>query len=625
MLVVITSVLAISCCVLAVFVGEGKTPECEESLYRCEGDLVRCQKIVVDQDARITALYQDIVQLNNTIDEGEKVIADLRQQLEKTGNDTKAKGIIADYEKKKYLFMRYLAHVLLLPGFRKRRLAEDRATECQKRVDKLEEEISKLLELLHEREDQVGSLKIAAELDQVRIVKLLDEIDYKSNIIIGITISVILIAILLTNKFMNMRKEIKRLKRNTCEMPLINIDLPRAYVPEARMSGSELLPASVPQGQLTIAKIQNSMLLPIGQAFWIEDYLMTAGHVVSNLDPETSIILMNEEKGERIEMKVEEFEIPSQSLDIAVLKLGKNANQRMQPLKTKKMLPLKTISSRGVASISASGKGSFAPYEIDRAGDIRYSGSTEAGFSGAPYTLNGKVLGIHLGSISAMAGQIGYEINGILRILKRLNLTYKPESTSDIAMQEVWDYIDRVGNDQVEYKVVNQDFFQIAFEDRFGRRGYVELPYEEFDQEFTRKMKRKERLGYEEESIKPESQIVPQKTPTYEDLPSPSSVFPIGFALKTQLEKQQPLEAKPLSEELDAEESGKTETASDAQRRKVINQNKQILLTLDKVMKSLAGLESTHAQSREASPSTSKSSKTQSQKSPSRPQRRGRQ
>lgn len=183
------------------------------------------------------------------------------------------------------------------------------------------------------------------------------------------------------------------------------------WVPEKMVPGNHFqLNAKAPKFQAELyGSTDDRKYFPIGQCFWVENYLLTAGHVVFDY---SSIKIVNGDN---------EYIVPS---DHWVLKEGDLAMLPVQPGFTSKLqLSKGKLTRKGatnqcglMAHAVAFGQrssGFVDPHE--QFGYVTYAGSTVKGFSGAPYYLNNTIFGMHLGGNHV---NLGYDAAYIRSLLK---------------------------------------------------------------------------------------------------------------------------------------------------------------------------------------------------------------
>nr|QQP18698.1 hypothetical protein STSLV2_gp1 [Soybean thrips sobemo-like virus 2] len=201
---------------------------------------------------------------------------------------------------------------------------------------------------------------------------------------------------------------------------------------EAYVTGSEYKSVTaLPSTQFTILAITDNGRLPVpmGSGFWLEDWLVTAKHVVNQITQDDMLLttasnyaVVNKSDWISIAGQVDLCAIRYDPLKFQKLGLSKSVMHKLRNLNA---LP---------ATVAALGKQSFGVLKTETSslGNLSelvlYQGSTAPGFSGSPYLVNGKAVAMHLGS-EAMG--IGYDVNYLVAVLRRTKGLegYRPESS----------------------------------------------------------------------------------------------------------------------------------------------------------------------------------------------------
>lgn len=195
------------------------------------------------------------------------------------------------------------------------------------------------------------------------------------------------------------------------------------YEPERMQPGSGFqLKAQMPSFQCEVYGVVGSKTYPLGQAFLVKEGLMTAYHVLYDVD---SVVL---KKGEaEIQVEKEDFELKDS--DLAILNFPQQYAQKLGMTQAK--LHSFALTEKGglTAQIVAFGQRSFGFLNsYDQFGYAKYSGSTIKGFSGAPYYLNKTVYGMHLGG---NIDNLGYDSSFIVSILRPSKTIVRSQEGSD--------------------------------------------------------------------------------------------------------------------------------------------------------------------------------------------------
>lgn len=195
-----------------------------------------------------------------------------------------------------------------------------------------------------------------------------------------------------------MRARRHRLRRGYEEI-LEMVDL-AAMTPEKMAVGSTFVSGTNPKFQCEVyVAVDGGNFTYAGQAFRVGDNLWTAWHVVSEAD---EIKLVNPKIEKSLTLTRKDFNHVDG--DVAIAKLGNSMS--LLGLKSGKLAGA-TIDKGAAAfvEITAGNKRSFGLLTPHKAfGFAIYSGSTVAGFSGAPYVVNNTICGMHLGHQSVNLG-----------------------------------------------------------------------------------------------------------------------------------------------------------------------------------------------------------------------------
>nr|QJI53806.1 MAG: hypothetical protein 1 [Solemoviridae sp.] len=183
------------------------------------------------------------------------------------------------------------------------------------------------------------------------------------------------------------------------------------YAPERMIPGSSFeLKAQMPDFQVEVhGSIDSVNYHPLGQAFWIDEGVVTAAHVIHDID---YVVL---KRGEA-EIFLEREDFAFLDGDLALYKISQQQTQKLGMRKAK-LSPIAVQAKSGLmAQVVAFGQRSFGFLgNYDQFGYCVYGGSTVKGFSGAPYYLNKVVYGMHLGGSQE---NLGYEAAYIRSVLK---------------------------------------------------------------------------------------------------------------------------------------------------------------------------------------------------------------
>lgn len=197
------------------------------------------------------------------------------------------------------------------------------------------------------------------------------------------------------------------------------------FTPEKMQPGSQFeSKANMPGFQCEVhVSSESSRFFPSGQAFLVEEGLLTAAHVVTDVD---SIMLVK--GGVEILVKPEDF--TRLDGDLALLKVPQQMVQKLGLSQAKLSQYGIGVKSGLMAQVYSFGRQSFGFVDkYDQFGYCSYGGSTVKGFSGAPYYVNKMVYGMHLGGDVC---NLGYEAAYIKSVLKpTASIVRNQESSED--------------------------------------------------------------------------------------------------------------------------------------------------------------------------------------------------
>lgn len=210
------------------------------------------------------------------------------------------------------------------------------------------------------------------------------------------------------------------------------------------------------QFQIEIETIDGSSC--VGQGFRLDDFLVTAGHVVSQLILKGYESITLTTMSGSVLVPVSAFEI-CEGADMAYLAFSQVGHQRLSLQKAKivdKKFSYTRLVSRAY-TLQSFTEGSITP---QGKGQLYYEGSSRLGFSGAPYMWNTSVIAMHQGSY-----RVGYGID--VHLMK----SFLPKWTA-----EGGDFMtgDRIAREIVEdyfTKGHHPEFYQTPGEIRFLHKG----------------------------------------------------------------------------------------------------------------------------------------------------------
>lgn len=244
------------------------------------------------------------------------------------------------------------------------------------------------------------------------------------------------------------------------------------YQPERMVPGSDFqLKAEMPPFQCELhGSVDGAKYHAMGQAFWVKEGLLTAAHVINDI---TFVIL----KRGTVEVQINKEDFICMDGDIALYKITSSQTQKLG-LSQAKLSPQAVVAKGGLmVQVAAFGKRSFGFLaEYDQFGYCSYVGSTEKGFSGAPYYMNKTVYGMHLGSV---VENLGYEASYIKSLLtpaktiRRDMPGFVKEDSEEWIIEQAeksghFDY-DRSPYDPDEYRVKIHGRYHVVDENVLGR------------------------------------------------------------------------------------------------------------------------------------------------------------
>lgn len=201
---------------------------------------------------------------------------------------------------------------------------------------------------------------------------------------------------------------------------------PTVFVQERARPESPLVTATaMPKHQVMIEVSYGAEFYYIGMGFRVDDYLVTVFH---NIDGASKIRISNASGVEEIRDGLTAFK--QYDTDIAVALIDKSIFSKLG-VTTAKLTSAMALKSSGAYGQIVGGKvlqqstGMIMP--CDAFGYVRYSGSTVTGFSGAPYGMGKRVLGMHVG---AHTDNIGYDAAYIELLLR------SRQESSDVWLEE---------------------------------------------------------------------------------------------------------------------------------------------------------------------------------------------
>nr|QXV86567.1 hypothetical protein [Solemoviridae sp.] len=233
------------------------------------------------------------------------------------------------------------------------------------------------------------------------------------------------------------------------------------FTPEAMQKGSPLLnvktwPSFICQ-VYGVDEEDSSHINYLGNAFWVEDYIFTARHVLEAA-PSGAVRLMNPRDPKKtIEVDRNLFKILP--FDVAALMINQNVVSKLGLSKAKH--PAMLMDSKMYVGLYGRENQTHGMLQCDQTamGHLIYTGSSLKGFSGSPYVSGTVVYGMHVGSHSE-AG-FGYDIVYMLAAAEK-EFNRVLESSEDYILGEIV----RIGK-KVKYQTYGLD------EIKFVHRGRI--------------------------------------------------------------------------------------------------------------------------------------------------------
>lgn len=203
---------------------------------------------------------------------------------------------------------------------------------------------------------------------------------------------------------------------------LVNQARGKLYLPEKAMPGSAFIRAdTLPSFQAAVMELIDGAWREVGQCFRLDMAVVTARHVVKE---DSGRVRLQSARG-MLEIEAGRFQEIDDYTDLAYAVLDEKEWARLSLAKAK----LSPAAANGEQVLFVSTQTSMErtagclSLASELFGYVRYTGSTRAGFSGAPYFMGNKVYGMHLGASSE---NIGYDAGYVLMKLRGLT-----ESSTD--------------------------------------------------------------------------------------------------------------------------------------------------------------------------------------------------
>lgn len=211
---------------------------------------------------------------------------------------------------------------------------------------------------------------------------------------------------------------LKKVSKTTVEVNVTR-EPQAGFVPERMMRGSELITAPPPSFQVNVEKFEDGKWWHSGCAFRTEYGFFTAKHVVRaeklRFTTATEAVEFTQDEIHELEM-IDAVVVRVTVPGVSQAKMAKGALEEGLSLQ---------------AEISNGRQRSFGPLKASNVfGEIIYSGSTVAGFSGAPYYAGRFVYGMHVGASSV---NFGYEASWLMTVAR------KEEDSDDFFLQKLYE------------------------------------------------------------------------------------------------------------------------------------------------------------------------------------------
>nr|UGO57193.1 MAG: hypothetical protein 2 [Riboviria sp.] len=244
------------------------------------------------------------------------------------------------------------------------------------------------------------------------------------------------------------------------------IDNTHGFQAERSVPGSELINQSPPNFQASVLIMADGIKRKVGEAFRVPEGILTAKH---NLIGADRVFLSA--GGKEVEVKDEPKELDQDVVlipyaNLAALELG--------------MAKLVKVSVRQQVMVNNGTHVTWGEvHPATAVGYVNYTGSTLPGFSGAPYYIGKRVVGMHTGAGVLNMGYDGAFLHAILTKSRKESEGFSTDA------QELYREMAERGQD-LEYKVMSNDFYTV-------RVGGVYKVYseEEFDEAMSRYNKRR--------------------------------------------------------------------------------------------------------------------------------------
>lgn len=273
------------------------------------------------------------------------------------------------------------------------------------------------------------------------------------------------------------------------------------FVVEKAVPGSIPRPSPSPTFVCQVWIVKDGVKVRNGTAFMVANYVYTAEHVIKEAE---KIFLR---KGSK-ELEVQKNWIEEVDYDVIRIPYANVSGLEMTGGKFIKRFTT-TYCTIHNGDVEVIGKLS----QHDAVGSVEFDGTTQAGFSGAPYYLGKAVYGIHLGAAGVNLGMDGASLNSVVELLDRLktvggnSVTLESGDTHMTDPKMLLDYAVRNKNGKLDFRRMANDYYQV----RIGGKYYT-YDEEEFEgalekYQLSDNYRQKSRLHYSGESFLQEATL----------------------------------------------------------------------------------------------------------------------
>lgn len=226
---------------------------------------------------------------------------------------------------------------------------------------------------------------------------------------------------------------------------------------EAMQPGSELKEIVAPyRHQATLHMKSATSYVGIGQCFFmlVDDNiekvrnkfcLVTAAHVIHAATSAEFVYIEGERGMEKI--AIDQFTISCPDIAFAIIE------QSLFNKFGKTCIKPTAVDDHAYVIVSTGTKKSTGRVTINASefGTLKYQGSTINGFSGAPYMVGSRFVGMHVGSVAG--NNVGIAANYVYCVVRKI-VSVKPESTAEWLMENV-----RKNKRNMTYRIAGDDIY----------------------------------------------------------------------------------------------------------------------------------------------------------------------